>query len=262
MLTVATWNVDRSAKTKGGKPAAAAYMADIAPDVALMQELPLGRWRDAPGVVRIVMPTPEIDSRRRWGSAVLSYGPALDQLTEVPISSSKGKPMRLLQTDPGSVAIAVVGRPSIGKVVLVSVYALMHGGNCYATLHKQFSDISYLLDSPLRHNIIVGGDFNHAFGGRWRELYRNLFDRLRLLGLVDLLHHTRSDRLPADCYCGEPDCGHVATLKYPKSKRPCDYLFATKPLVDRLVSCDVPDDGGQEAWRLSRHRPVIGAFDI
>ncbi len=265
MLRVATWNIAHRAPRADGRLAAEAFLTDVvAPDVALLQEA-----APRPEVwPQLVAPHPVISDGRRWASAVASWGPTLELVTEAKPRSA-AKPVSLLKTWPGTVAIAQAEVDSGAPLLFVSLYGLIDDGYTYATLHKQLSDLIYLFDSSLGSRVILGGDFNAGTQGssRWRELYDNLWERMAMYGLVDLLEQTRERRDPlAGCTCDlENRCGHVHTVKL-RSGKPVqtDYLFATRELAERLVSCDVLDgsNGGQDPFDISDHRPIVAAFDI
>src|SRR5690349_6334760 len=98
------------------------YLADeIEPDVALLQEaVPSG----SEGVDRVYR-AGGIDERRRWGSAVVSYGPELEELTTQRNRVTGTRQLDLLQTRPGTVVVAEARPPDAEPVVVISVYGLI-----------------------------------------------------------------------------------------------------------------------------------------
>lgn len=265
MLRVATWNIAHRAPRGDGRLAAEVFLTDVvAPDVALLQEA-----APRPDVwPQFVTPHPVIGNGRRWASAVASWGPSLELVTEAKPRSA-AKPVSLLKTWPGTVAIARADVYSGAPVLFVSLYGLIDDGYAYATLHKQLSDLIYLFDISLGSRVILGGDFNAGTQGstKWRELYDILWERMAMYGLVDLLEQTRERRgALAGCACDVGNrCGHVHTVRL-RSGKPVqtDYMFATRELAERLISCDVLDgtNGGQDSFDISDHRPIVAAFDI
>lgn len=96
---------------------------------------------------------------------------------------------------------------------------------------------------------------------------RATFARFDAFGLVECLANgVPVDRGPlAGCMCGPaPDCRHVKTYRHENSidGKPWqnEYVFATKPLADALISCAPVDDG--QAWALSDHCPVVAEFEV
>lgn len=254
-MRVATWNMNHWQRTPGERTEAWAFLNDLSLDVALVQEaLP-------PPGTRAVYRSEGIGARRKWGSAVVSFGGDLVELARVTSGFAKQE-MELLQTFPGSVAIAhsTEGEGS----VFISAYGLLDGGYAITTMHRVLSDITPLLDRDLGKRLIIGGDFNCStqLEGRDRDRHRNLFERFATLGLVDLLAATADTRLPLDnCPCSDEPCRHVQTHHHPKSALPWhdDYLFATAALAERMRDCQPL--AGPDAWRLSDHCPVVAEFD-
>jgi len=88
----------------------------------------------------------------------------------------------------------------------------------------------------------------------WRYYHRNLFERIELFGVVDLLGATAPDRpVLRDCPCEDEPCRHVQTHQHPRSKVPWhnDYLYATQKMAERLISCEVVE-AGHPPWVVER----------
>ena len=83
----------------------------------------------------------------------------------------------------------------------------------------------------------MGGDFNAStqLPRPYRYYDRNLFERIELFGMVDLLGATAPVRpVLRDCPCEDEPCRHVQTHKHSSSEKPWhdDYLYATRKLED------------------------------
>jgi hypothetical protein len=83
--------------------------------------------------------------------------------------------------------------PSFGLVTCVSIYgALDHQVWARTTVHRSLSDLSALLHARRKDLLVMGGDLNAAtqLSRPWRYYDRNLFERIKLFGMVDLLGET------------------------------------------------------------------------
>lgn len=120
---------------------------------------------------------------------------------------------------------------------------------------------------PHKVPVVLAGDFNAttqiAAEEPWEceiQEARVLFERLRALGLHDLIELTRDTRTRLDhCSCPAPaSCAHVRTYRHGnrKDSRPTqlDYVFASKQLLPP-TACKVWDE--EAAWALSDHCPVV-----
>ena len=173
----------------------------------------------------------------------------------------------LYQTWPGSVAVATAEPDDGPPVTFVSVYGLIDCGYAVTTVHRVLSDLTPLLDSKYGKRLVLGGDLNCStqLAPPDRARHRNLFERFESLGLIDLLTLAGDDRAPvAGCPCDDEPCRHVQTHRHSRSAVPWhdDYLFATEPMADRLVSCEAHDQGEPDPWEFSDHCPVVATFDI
>jgi Endonuclease/Exonuclease/phosphatase family len=260
-MRIATWNIAHRAAW----PAAAGLLGRLGVDVVLLQEAPAAA---ATAWTQFVMPHQAISAGRRWASAVASSTVPLESVVRARPRWADGD-VPLLQTFPGSVAVAEANLGDDTPLLFVSLYGLIDHGYAYTTLHRQISDLTALLDSRLGRRVILGGDFNAGTQStpRWRRLYDNLWERLELLGLIDLLERTRGERGPlpgCGCALGER-CGHVHTVKL-RSGRPvqADYLFATHEVAERLTAIRIPDgrDGEPDPFTVSDHRPIVADFEL
>lgn len=211
---------------------------NIAPDIALVQEAgpPLERrnrcwvWRD-------------IDSKRRWGSGVLTNGLPV---TEVRLEENKY---------PGALVVADVTLRDNAKLVVVSAYGqLDKHGYAMTTLHRMLSGLTHLLNGALRAGgrpkVILGGGLNAS--PQWDDQYgtkthRIFFERLEAFGLVGCQGAFAKDR--------------PCTLRHTKSEFPwvTDYIFASASLPKKMVALDVVQQ--PEMLNLSDHNPVVATFD-
>jgi endonuclease/exonuclease/phosphatase family metal-dependent hydrolase len=133
-------------------------------------------------------------------------------------------------------------------------------------MHRILSDLTPLIEGDRWRRIVLGGDFNVSTqcDGPQRRRDATVFARLEALGLVDLLALDKPRRAPlADCWCDDAgNCKQVHTHKHNRPDRPwhIDYLFASKDLAPRLVSCEPFE--APDVWSYSDHRPVVAVLDL
>ena len=209
-----------------------------------------------------------IGPTRPWGSAVVSFGPALSAVT----GERVGNPPVLVnpaRSYPGAVAVAMIAGPQPGgaPLVFVSLYGQMEGGYAITTVHQILSDLTFLLDSRLGRNVIVGGDLNCStqLTGRDRPRHQNLFERVKTLGLTNLVRPSASGQpSPLGCDCDDDPCLHVQTHQHNLSRKPWqdDYLFCTRAMLPRVDSVRVADAGTAKRWELSDHLPIVAEVDL
>ena len=176
-MRIATWNIAQGRRAHGGVEAITDYLRqELIPDLALLQEA-----YPVEGAEETVNPRPGgISSHRPWRSLIVSYGPRLTQVNEVQSQYQKW-PWELLQTWPGTMAVADVEVPGEEPVTVVSLYGLMDNAYAYTTLHKLLSDLTPLIDTRRGKRLIIGGDLN---GGtqttdKWRRRYENFWTARR-----------------------------------------------------------------------------------
>jgi exonuclease III len=260
-LRVATWNMNHWAWRAEDRAKAWRFLDDVvAPDVALVQEAAV-----PPGRARVVGPEGPAGAKRPWGAMVVSRVQPVARLPSVRVRWHRGA-VDLLRTLLGSVAVARVTPADTAPVVAISVYGGVDPGLEVTTMHRILSDLTPLLDGAHGKRVVLGGDFSCStqVERARRERHGNVFDRVRSLGLVDLLDRTRKRRPRLrGCPCRSPECGHVQTHRAKRSKTPWhyDYLFATPALAERLVLCRTLD-GKEDPWALSDHCPVVADFDL
>ena len=216
----------------------------------------------------VVFKSGGIDARRQWGSAVVSFRGSLTEVNEVR-PGDRSVLVDLRRTFPGAMTMAQLAAPQIGgdPIVLVSLYGMMEGGYAVTTVHRMLSDLTYLLDSGLGKNVIVGGDLNCStqFTGRDGVRHRNLFERFKTLGLTDVLKVDRQQRPRLEgCACEDDPCLHIQTYRHNLSDKPWqnDYLFCTSALQNSLVCAKVEAAGTPDPWSLSDHLPIMAEFDF
>lgn len=273
-LRIVTWNIDHwkgSGRDPGHTRAAWEYLETLSPDLALVQEAtsPLTNGAAIGWKGQSIPPATEpaswhIGPRRRWGSAVISYGPAL---TEVSTARSPYSPLDvpLRGTHPGCVRVAQADLPDQSKLTLISVYGLIDAGYAVTTMHRILADLTPVFDDT-RYNahVVLGGDLNLStqFGEPHRARHRLVFECIKAFGLVDCLDMKLGATRPlADCPCGAAACRHIRTQRHVKAPHvpwQNDYLFASERLATTLTACYAHNDDA--AWALSDHCPVVADF--
>jgi hypothetical protein len=208
------------------------------------------------------------DKVRPWSAAIVSPHGAREIVDAVP--SFRGHPRRVPfeNSRPGSWVAAQVPIPGIGDVTCVALYGLLDEFSD-SSVHRSLSDVSAIFnDDRYRDMVLLGGDLNT--GTQWRPVDRAhqardqaVLDRISAFGLVDCLQR---DRLPGrleGCQCpfGE-ECPHTRTRRdkrWPHIPYQADYLFASAPLAERLVSCQVLSE--DEWGPFSDHLPIAAEFE-
>jgi hypothetical protein len=255
-MRVLAWNMDHWKRRADQREAAWQFLKQQQPAVALLQEAsPPERHRAA------VYNEDTSAGRRSWGTAVLAPGLPIDAVTSVQVT---GKTFQLIGTYPGSLAIATVDVPSFGIVTCVSIYGFLDQGWAITSMHHLLSDLAPLLHARRNDLLVMGGDLNAStqLSKPWRYYHRNLFERIELFGMVNLLGATAPGRRALrDCPGEDEPCQHVQTHQHPRSQVPWhnDYLYATRKLAERLTACGVVE-AGDPPWSLSDHRPVVADF--
>lgn len=160
-LRIVTWNMDHW-KHPGDTRAAWDYLKTLSPspDLALVQEAvsPLTNGAVSDWNAQSIPPATEpplwyIGPYRPWGSAVVSYSPALTEIStaHTPYSSQE---VPLYGTHPGSVRVAQADLPDGSKLTLISVYGLINFGYAVTTIHRILADLTPLFDDK-RYNAQV-----------------------------------------------------------------------------------------------------------
>ena len=258
-----TWNMDWRGHRRMADSAWRYLREDLGADLALVQEsVPPA---DCAGAV---YRQGGIGPTRPWGSAVVSFGPALSEVTAVTVGNPPVT-VNPARSFPGAVAVASVEELQSGgaPLVLVSMYGLLEGGYAITTVHQVLNDLTFLLDSGLGKNVIVGGDLNCStqLTGRDRARHQNLFERFNTLGLAMLLRPVSAGNVsPLGCDCDDDPCQHVQTHRHVLSKKPWqdDYLFCTKALLERVESVKAVDAGPGGRWELSDHLPIVAEVNL
>jgi hypothetical protein len=215
--------------------------------------------------------------RKRWSASVMSpLGP--DVLGEEEVRARR--PFRTKMVDipftnsrPGTWIAATVPVEN-ESVTCVSLYGLIEELTD-ASMHRSLSEISPIFSDPSHKELVLlGGDFNVSTAlsdPSAREQSRIVLDRIKAYKLVDCLEEWRKKkelpRLPG-CSCDDEYCHSLTRLtpNKPGAELPwrerispqVDYLFASRPLVDRLDEVvEIPP----EEWEPhSDHSPIIAKF--
>src|SRR5688572_29101401 len=116
-VSIATWNMNHWQGSAATRENTWAYLRDqLQPDVALLQETAIPN-----GVPYAVHRAEGIDHYRRWGSAIVSWGHPLNEVTRTK-SVYHDAEVELVHAHPGTVAVADVEIEGQSPLTLVSVY--------------------------------------------------------------------------------------------------------------------------------------------
>jgi hypothetical protein len=260
-MRIVVWNMSHWQKSDELRREAWGALKLLEPDVALVQEAV-----PPPDLSQAYRP---IGGARPWGSAVVGLTTRVK-----PVDSVQGryntKPASLLQTFPGSVAIASAQIEG-NELVFVSMYGVIDNGYADTTVQRQLSDLVPLFDNAsMSGRIVLGGDLNittqwNGSQSRYRAWEATTLARIRAFGLVDCLDDRRAAGPLAGCACEDGEaCRHVRTQRHSRSNRPWqnDYVFASEALLKqgqiiRAEAIDTPE------WRpLSEHMPLVLDLDL
>jgi hypothetical protein len=245
-LRVAIWNMQQ-------RRDAWEYLDGLDVDVALVQEAvspadprPNG-WQSVP---RWHEPDSwRIDSRRRWSSAIVSYGLPL---TEVP-TARLGDPLPTggyWVSHPGALRLAEIEMPE-RHVLVASLYGVMVDKYAITSMNRHLSDLTPAVFSGRWPRIIVGGDLNISpqLAPPWRRHHELVIERILALGFEDCLGRFHDD--------------YVQTF-FRKNAKPYqdDWIFA-KGLHQDLRACAPLNNPDERVLseRYSEHCPVIASFE-
>jgi hypothetical protein len=189
MMRVLTWNMGHWHYTSQA-PAAWARLWSENTDIALLQEAAPGDGL-ASDVHLLPAPPWVIGEHRRWGSGIISRWP----ISSIPdVRTIYGKHRFAIVEDNyyrGSMAVGMVEPPGLGRVAVISLYALMEPYYAQTTMFRAVADLIPLFDSREFDHYMLGGDLNvHTqVPLKSRELprYAAILDAVESLGLLNLL---------------------------------------------------------------------------
>ena len=150
----------------------------------------------------------------------------------------------------------------------IAVYGLLDERSD-ASVHRSLSDLTPLFeDSRYNKRVVLGGDLNTwtgwDAGSRHFARDENVLRRIEAFGFVDCLvasleREGRGRLNGCTCSLGEA-CRHTRTRldrNQPEIPYQMDYLFASPPLAERLLSCEAIDLGPDSP---SDHFPIRATF--
>ena len=267
---VATWNTNHWQRSLEERERTWAHVGRLGVDAALLQE-----WVPPRNLRREQVIWRELGGSRRWGSAIVTFGPMIDEVTHAK-SRYAQHAYSLMNAHPGAVAIARAHPEGAAPITLISVYGVMDP-YVQTTLFRVVADLIPLFDSADGRRVVLGGDLNLTTAmsvpddsaKRNLERYRAILKAVESLGLVNLFRAARSCPRPTPgCPCDGSDCYHVQThrnrnlIGTPQEHLPghLDYLFATSDLACACTKIWLDDADPQ--WQLSDHRAVLAEFEL
>jgi len=219
------------------------YIDQINPDIALLQEAyPLQAQTGFIGEKTKGSKLSNSDTfvwhpiggSRQWGSGVFTK--------QLPV-----KYYELKTQYKGALTVAEV-KSGEEIITAISLYGLMEEGYSITTLHRMFSDLTFLLEGKAGKNrhIVLAGDFNASpqFDDKQKGIsHKILFDRIANFGLVDVFPYHPEKPLQ--------------TWRSEKTTTPwqLDHFFVSKNLFKRIVKAEVLYNDAIE--RLSDHNPML-----
>ena len=262
MLRIWSWNVNGRHLWD--------WLAESEVDVALLQEAPVppGLWEGK------VVPHPSTG----WGTAGGSKGRRTAVVAVSEMTLLEPRPLTSLEErEQGAVVVSRRGTLAAADVVigaetitLVSMYAAWDtpatGDRpiyADAAAHRLLSDLSAIVTSPRGHRIIAAGDLNvlHGYGeggdAYWGARYATVFDRAETMGLrfvgPQAPHGRQASPRPAELPAGSLDVPTYHTRRQGpmRATRQLDFVFASRPLADRLTVRALNGDGDE--WGPSDH---------
>jgi exonuclease III len=257
MIRIATWNMQTIFPIRSdGKWE---YLRDnIRPDIAVLTE---AKPEDVG--YQLLYREGGLGKRRRWGTIVATK-PEF-KVTELTVIKTSTRTRDLIGTWPGSVVIADIVTPAGTEFTLVGLYAVTtdlsgkNVGHGHYTTRAIANEITPLFYDGKRRNVVLAGDLNMLPPGARSEI--------SLLPLVDLIQRTASSRPPNhDCACEDPKpTGHIWTHRNKSAKtkeQQVDYLFATRPMAERLLRIEGGPGDFPDIWEWSDHAPLVAELDI
>jgi len=234
MLRIVTWNMAHRGRMK--KRAWDFLRYTIAPDIAMVQEAhPPDSSKDGEQFVYPGEVTGTIGASGIWSRNLAIHR----------VEFATALPNALIAS---AVSRATVQTPYL----VISMYGTFDKtSHVTPNLHRMISDLhSLLTDKAYKGQVIIGGDWNvdRAFNDinpGTAPLHGLVFERLE----DDFYGLRRCNKEP------------LQTIRHrSKHSYQDDYIYISKELIPRLVSCDVVKDSVVET--LSDHLPVVAVFNI
>jgi exonuclease III len=234
MLRVVTWNMAHRVRLKKRAWDFLRYV--IAPDLALVQEAhPPESFRDGAQFIY-----PENVTGTIGASGIWSRELPLDRVS-------------LDTTLPNAIIASAISLPKgSAPLLVISMYGTFdRTSHVTPNLHRMISDLhSLITDKAYKGKIMIGGDWNidrsyNKINPGSAPLHRLVFERLE------------------DEFYGLQRCNKepLRTIRHRSiHSYQDDYIYVSKKLIPKLVSCDVVND--PEVEKLSDHLPVVAVFEL
>ena len=264
MLRVVSWNCRRASATH----ALWRYLADLAPDVAVLQEvssLPQDLLQAYNS--RIAVPVGKTGKPQRFRSVLLVRGEIVEETSLRSTTEWVNAELTHFATN---LPVYRIRTPTIADLMVVNVYSpawpvdrvRLQGHDVAAVKLKQNPDVwvTDLLVTALREHLastraewLIAGDFNSCESfDQWKggpRGNREWLDRMTALGLRECLRLHQGALTP--------------TFRRPGTalaKSQIDHIFATTGLSEQLVTCTVGAASVVYDQGFSDHLPIIADF--
>ena len=192
-----------------------------------------------------------------------------DPITDARVDRSYGEPLPFEPSRPGTWTAASIDVDG-EQVTAISLYGLLDE-HSDASVHRSLSELAPIFDhQTYGQHLLLGGDLN-ILAGRPAQAHLDrhqvVLERLRAYGLVNCLERSLLERTSprgglSNCPCRIAGCAHTWTFRDGRKRLSAipyqdDYLFASRRLAKRLVSCDAlpfTEDSPSD------HAPIVATF--
>ena len=258
---IVSWNVNHRA-------ACWSKILDFEADMVLLQEATKAGMPDSDFFKILAPPTGnwKIENAPKKGTAATAIAVTNENLI-LEVSTSE-----IVSSHPGQFCVAFLPFGAHG-MYFISLYGILDGSFADGSLHRAISDLSPIFES--KSEVLIAGDLNSFRGysisssktAKLRAAKRHslIFDRFEALGLKCVGPFSTNGPLE-NCPCNDSaTCDHVHTYRYMNREGERafqnDYVFATKGISKKLLSCKALAGEDKSFWKFSDHSPIEIVFD-